>query len=500
MKLSNRNLGIWFLAAGYFSFYIPYSALTKSLSKGLLPGTNGVISGFELLPTVAIATTITLLVYINFMGGWESLQRKQFWGFSVPIPRTGTLISGLATATIIATTTLNYTFTGFSILFALLLMRGGVLIMGPIVDSIFHRRVSWNSWIALGLSFMAIRIAFTDVDNYQITLIAAINVAAYLLGYVFRLHFMTRLAKSHRPEANRRFFLEETMVAAIALTLVPAMLALIGQGSIAQQLRSGYTSFMTSSLALPALVIGVLYSCLYFFGSHIYLDKRENTFAIPLNRCSSLMSGLVASLGLTLLFGQKLPSNSQLIAASIIVLALLSLSFPALQAKFQQPAPAVSRNSVHKIYLFICGGNTSRSPMAQAFCNDAIAKLLNISHAELATAPIQAWSAGLSANPGTPMTEKALRILNRLGISPHDHQSSIVSAEQVEQATAIWCMTEGQRQSLLTRFPQAAMKIQCLDPHRDIEDPSGETLENFLAISKQIQEKVHQHILGVAVS
>ena len=50
------------------------------------------------------------------------------------------LISGVATAVIIGTTTLNYTFVGISILFALLLMRGGVLILAPVVDTLLGRQ------------------------------------------------------------------------------------------------------------------------------------------------------------------------------------------------------------------------------------------------------------------------------------------------------------------------------------------------------------------------
>ncbi|MFT5763831.1 MAG: hypothetical protein ACI8X3_001257, partial [Saprospiraceae bacterium] len=52
--LSKSRISIWGLALGYFLFYVPYSTLTKALSKGLLPGSNGTISGFEMLPTVVI--------------------------------------------------------------------------------------------------------------------------------------------------------------------------------------------------------------------------------------------------------------------------------------------------------------------------------------------------------------------------------------------------------------------------------------------------------------
>lgn len=486
--------GIWGLALGYFAFYIPYSFLTKTLSQGLLSGTYGTIPGFELLPATAIATTITLLGYITFMDGWQFLRRKQIRGFYLPVPRIQTFFSGLATATIIATTTLNYTFTGISILFALLLMRGGVLIMAPIVDNICQRKVGWNSWIALIFSFLAIFIAFADIDNYQMTLLAALNVTAYLIGYIFRLQFMTRLAKSEQQTENRRFFLEETMVAAIALTLIPAILAFWSRGEIRQQLQSGFTTFLTTPPVIPAFAIGILYACLYVFGSHIYLDHRENTFAIPLNRCSSLMSGFVASLALTLVLGQKLPSNSQLLATSIMIIALIFLSFPALQRMFQARKNSARGNKVQQIYLFICGGNTSRSPMAQALCNAEIARLLNISPAEFAQSPIQAISAGLATNPGTPITKEAQQTLKYLGINSHHHIANNVSLKQVKQATQIWCMTEAQRQTLIEQFPEAAGKIQRLDPDGDIENPSGGSLETYLAIAKRLQFLIQQHL------
>ena len=120
-KISN----IWWFALGYFAFYIPYSALIKVFTKGLLPGIDSSISGLALLPSTAIATTITLLVAISFTVNRHPVARSRGLFGSLPIPRPQTVVSGIATAIIIATTTLNYTFAGISILFALLLMRGG---------------------------------------------------------------------------------------------------------------------------------------------------------------------------------------------------------------------------------------------------------------------------------------------------------------------------------------------------------------------------------------
>ena len=130
MNPSRRwGMGVWWLALGYFLFYIPYSGLTKALSGGLLPGVEGPITGLELLPAVAMSTTVTLLAFITVTGGWSLIEYRRIFGLDLPVPGRTTTLSGIATATIIATTTLNYTFLGISIVFALLLMRGGVLIL-----------------------------------------------------------------------------------------------------------------------------------------------------------------------------------------------------------------------------------------------------------------------------------------------------------------------------------------------------------------------------------
>ena len=118
---SGRRLVIWGFALGYFACYVPYSALTKLLSSGRLMGL-GAVSGFELLPATAIATAITFLLYMTLTGAWRDFRRVTILGLAIPMPRWQTLISGTATATIIASTTLNYTFDGISLLFALLLM------------------------------------------------------------------------------------------------------------------------------------------------------------------------------------------------------------------------------------------------------------------------------------------------------------------------------------------------------------------------------------------
>src|SRR5262249_20216562 len=143
---------IWGLALGYFGSYIPYSGLTKALSQGSLPGSGGPATGFTILPATVVSTAFLLLGLITAAGGWPSIARSSLLGLRIPVVSPWMFASGVATAIIIATTTLNYTFAGISILLALLLMRGGVLIIAPFVDLTTGRAVRPGSWVAMGMS------------------------------------------------------------------------------------------------------------------------------------------------------------------------------------------------------------------------------------------------------------------------------------------------------------------------------------------------------------
>ena len=480
---------IWLLALGYFAFYVPYSALTKALSLGLLPGMTGPVSGFRILPATAVATSVALIAFMTMGGGWGYLRWRRVLGLPVPVVGARMVISGVATAIIIGATTLNYTSVGISILFALLLMRGGVLMLAPVVDTLLGRKVRAGAWIALGLSFIALLIAFAEVGGYQMTLMAALSIAAYLLGYCIRIPNMTGIAKSPDPAVNARYFHEETLVAAIALTGLPALCLLLGDGPILAELRAGFTTFFAGPSVVPALVIGLLYACLYLFGTAIYLDPRENTYCIPLNRCSSLLSGVVASYGLTWILGWKPPSGYQVAASAVIVGALAFL----MASTLRDSRPAM-RGMARRLVLFVCSGNTSRSPMAQALCNDEVLRRLRLSPERLDDLPLRAMSAGLTARPGRPLTVDARGALQHLGVTPHEHSSLEVTPELVEQAERIFCMTEEQCRSLVGRFPTAATKVQRLDPDDDLEDPSGQDPAVFLSLAARIQDLVRRRI------
>src|SRR5262245_48869089 len=206
-----HSLGIWALGLGYFAFYLPYSGLIKLITTGRLPGMTAPISGFELLPLTVLATPVAMFAFITAAGWWKYVGRRRIFGRAIPFPSRWMILSGTGFAIIIGTTTLAYTFAGVSILFALLLMRGGGLIMSPLVDAVFKRHVRWFSWAALSISLAAVGVAFADVSGYQMTAAAALNLAAYLCGYMMRLPCITRAAKCPDKDATRGYFVGEQM-------------------------------------------------------------------------------------------------------------------------------------------------------------------------------------------------------------------------------------------------------------------------------------------------
>ena len=482
------KLRIWWLALGYFAFYAPYSLLIKIITNKQWPGVAEPVSGFRLLPVVAMSTAIVLPAIITFKGWWRYFRLRK-------MPKV-VVLSGFGTAIIIATTTLSFTFTGVSILFALLLMRGGVLTVAPAVDLLFRRRVRWFSWVALALTLPALAIAFVDVNNYRLTSVAALTIGAYLFGYVLRLPCVTSSAKQADDEVTRRYFVEESIVAIFFLVAAPIVLAVAGQNEI----RQGFQLF-ASGVTLSALLIGALYAGLYCFGTLIYLDCRENTFCIPLNRASSLLAGLVATLALALFFGQAFPSQAQLGSAGLIVLALLFLSplhhvdryLPFLKPK---PLPVLQPG---RLFLFVCSGNTCRSPMAAAMANAEIARRMRIPFESLETVNVRALSAGISARVGSPLTPEAQEVLQSLDVPVRPHAARNLTPELAERAESIFCMTAAHRKAVIEMLPSVAGKTYCLDLEGDVDDPIGKGMAAYVACARRIQAAVQLRFNEIGV-
>ena len=151
-------------------------------------------------------------------------------------------------------------------------------------------------------------------------------------------------------------------------------------------------------------------------------------------------------------------------------------------------------NALQRLFVFVCGGNTSRSPMAQAICNALIAKRLKVPLESLPDFGVQALSAGLSAHPGTPITKEAQDALRRIGIPSFHCTARNLDAEMVEKAEVIFCMTAEQCKKAAALFPHGALKIQRLWADRDIDDPQGKDQATFLNLAALLRNLIHKRL------
>jgi hypothetical protein len=294
-----------------------------------------------------LAAVATLVVFLVATGWWRKAGRRTVLGLSLPFPRRLTFLSGLCSSGIIATTTLAYTFEGVSIVFVMLLMRGGVLVMAPLVDRITGRHVRWFSWSGLALSLASLVVAFTfdKKRGGDLTLICALDVALYLTCYFVRLSLMSRLAKSSEPGANLRYFVEEGLVSAPALLLLLGLGALFLGGAPGEQLRAGFTTFWGRPVMWHGLAIGVLSQGTGICGGLIFLDQRENTFCVPVNRASSVLAGLVSSLWLGAAYGYRSVPPNELAGAGLIIGAISFLTIPPALARWRVARAAAPPSS-----------------------------------------------------------------------------------------------------------------------------------------------------------
>jgi len=476
------------LGIGYFLWYTPYSGLAKALSGGLLPGLDGRVGGFVLLPSSALGMLCGMVVFLLVSRWWRHARTARVGRWTVPFPGRETAASAAWMALIVATTTLNFTFAGFSILFMLVMMRIETIVLAPTMDLIRRRRISVYSWAALGLSLLSALVALADVNSYRLSLGAFASLAIYLLGYTGRFDIMSRHAKTGRA-TDRRYFVEEHMTTPVLLVLMLAVPALINQGPVMHALHEGFTTFLTQPAAAYGFVIGLCYEGLFIFTTMIFLDRREYAFCMPVHVCASLLAGVAASVVLRTVFGTPPPSAAQITAAGCVVLAAFTLSYPAIRAR--TVARGWTWHRPVRRLLFVCGGNVSRSPMAEA-----------IARAELASLPRRAqsarWvvhSAGLSVpDTGTLMAAAASEALQRLGVTTGPHHATPLTADLCRQSAVVYCMTEEQRAAVVALAPELRDRTFRLDPVADIPDPSGNTREAYADCAQRILQLVRSRL------
>ncbi|MDR9756448.1 MAG: low molecular weight protein arginine phosphatase [Thermoanaerobacterales bacterium] len=131
--------------------------------------------------------------------------------------------------------------------------------------------------------------------------------------------------------------------------------------------------------------------------------------------------------------------------------------------------------------LFVCTGNTCRSPMAEKLTAKMLERF-NLGD------DIQLMSAGLAVLPGEPASSGACYALRREGIDLSNHRAQQLTKEMVEEADLILTMTASQKRHLLEIFPMSAGKVFVLKEFAE-RGYNLEYSEKLLALLRRLNAK-----------
>lgn len=145
--------------------------------------------------------------------------------------------------------------------------------------------------------------------------------------------------------------------------------------------------------------------------------------------------------------------------------------------------------------VFVCTGNTCRSPLAEALARDLCARELDVAVDDVLACGLAFASAGTGTLDGMPASDGSLAAAAEIGLDLSAHQSRMVDRATIERADRVYCLAASHARAVLAKMPSAKDKVALLRPDgHDIADPYGGDLDEYRATREQIATAIRARL------